>query len=182
MNSIVGPRPIGWISTRTTDGRRNLAPYSYFNLLDNRPPLLAFASNGWKDTVQIVQETGVFIWNLATVDLVAEVEATSSDEGRDEFDATGLTPVRGMTVKADRVAESPVAIECVATQITQLQTHNGTQLDSWLVIGEAVHIHLDPLTITNDVFEIKKARTLLRGGRPGEYFGVDYASRIQLTT
>jgi flavin reductase (DIM6/NTAB) family NADH-FMN oxidoreductase RutF len=66
LNAIVAPRPIGWISSRSADGQLNLAPYSFFNLFCYRPPIVGFASTGWKDSVRNAQETGEFCWSLAT--------------------------------------------------------------------------------------------------------------------
>ena len=66
FNAIVGPRPIGWISTRAADGTLNLAPYSFFNAFNYTPPLIGFASIGWKDTVRNIEQTGEFVWNLTT--------------------------------------------------------------------------------------------------------------------
>jgi flavin reductase (DIM6/NTAB) family NADH-FMN oxidoreductase RutF len=66
FNAIVGPRPIGWISSLSGEGVRNLAPYSFFNAFNYVPPIVGFASIGAKDTLRNVQETGEFVWNLAT--------------------------------------------------------------------------------------------------------------------
>ena len=66
FNAIVGPRPIGWISTQDRLGRRNLAPYSFFNAFNYRPPIIGFSSIGYKDTVRNIEQTGEFAWNLAT--------------------------------------------------------------------------------------------------------------------
>ena len=69
FNAIVGPRPIGWVSTRGADGSVNLAPYSFFNAFNYTPPLLGFSSTTAKDSVRNARETGEFVWNLATRDL-----------------------------------------------------------------------------------------------------------------
>ena len=66
LNAIVGPRPIGWISSLSSQGTRNLAPYSFFNAFNYQPPLIGFASIGWKDSVVNINATGEFVWNLAT--------------------------------------------------------------------------------------------------------------------
>ncbi|MBK0432777.1 flavin reductase family protein, partial [Klebsiella pneumoniae] len=64
LNAIVGPRPIGWIASLDSAGQRNLAPYSFFNCFNYRPPIIGFASGGWKDSVQNIVETKEFVWNL----------------------------------------------------------------------------------------------------------------------
>ena len=66
MNSTVAPRPIGWISSRDKGGNVNLAPYSFFNAFNYTPPIVGFASIGYKDTLRNIEETGEFVWNLAT--------------------------------------------------------------------------------------------------------------------
>ena len=78
FNSIVGPRPIGWISTQDRLGRRNLAPYSFFNAFNYRPPIIGFSSIGYKDTVRNIEQTGEFAWNLATRALAEAMNASSA--------------------------------------------------------------------------------------------------------
>ena len=88
FNAIIGPRPIGWISTRDTTGRLNLAPFSFFNAFAYRPPIIGFASSGAKDTLRNAQETGEFVWNLATMSLAQQMNASSASVPHDvsEFD------------------------------------------------------------------------------------------------
>ena len=78
FNAIVGPRPIGWISTVNPEGVRNLAPYSFFNGFNYRPPIIGFSSVGWKDSVANIEATGEFVWNLATRDLAVAMNETSA--------------------------------------------------------------------------------------------------------
>ena len=78
LNAIVAPRPIGWVSTVAADGTRNLAPYSFFNLFNYRPPIIGFASVGWKDSVTNIEATGEFVWNLATRPLAEAMNARST--------------------------------------------------------------------------------------------------------
>jgi hypothetical protein len=91
LNAIVAPRPIGWIGSRSRAGVNNLAPYSFFNLFNYRPPLLGFASQGWKDSVANIADTKVFTWNLATVDLAEPMNASAAMVGPevDEFTLSG---------------------------------------------------------------------------------------------
>ena len=77
LNAMVAPRPIGWISTVSADGVRNIAPYSFFNLLNYTPPLIGFSSMGWKDSVANINATGEFVWSLATRDLAEAMNATA---------------------------------------------------------------------------------------------------------
>ena len=76
MNAIVGPRPIGWISTVSPEGAPNLAPYSFFNLFNYKPPIVAWSSIGFKDSVRNAQATGAFVCNLVTAELAAAMNAS----------------------------------------------------------------------------------------------------------
>ena len=97
FNAIVAPRPIGWISSRGAKGNINLAPYSFFNGFCYKPPIIGFSSTSWKDSVQNVQETGEFCWNLATMDLAQQMNATAAHVARDvsEFDDRRPDPGAG---------------------------------------------------------------------------------------
>ncbi len=92
--SLIGPRPIGWISTCDSKGRTNLAPYSFFNIFNYSPPILAFSSVGKKDSVTNAIETGEFVYNLATLSLGEHVNMSSATlaHGESEFALTGLSP------------------------------------------------------------------------------------------
>ena len=78
FNAIIAPRPIGWISSRDTKGNVNLAPYSFFNAFCYHPPIIGFSSTNWKDSAGNIQETGEFVWNLATMDLAKQMNATAA--------------------------------------------------------------------------------------------------------
>ena len=92
FNAIVGPRPIGWIGSRSADGIVNLAPYSFFNAFNYTPPIVGFASIGWKDSVRNIESTGVFTWNLATRPLAEAMNASAAlvPQEVDEFELAGL--------------------------------------------------------------------------------------------
>src|ERR1700720_985193 len=78
FNAIIAPRPIGWISSRGTKGNVNLAPYSFFNGFNYHPPIIGFSSTSWKDSVANIQDTGEFVWNLATMDLAKQMNLTAA--------------------------------------------------------------------------------------------------------
>ena len=130
FNAIVGPRPIGWISTASSDGVLNLAPYSFFNAFNYTPPIVGFASIGRKDTLRNIEATGEFVWNLATRELAEAMNQSCAavPPEVDEFSLTGLTPAASRLVTPPRVAESPVAFECRSTQILQLSGVDGTKV------------------------------------------------------
>ena len=172
LNAIVAPRPIGWISSVSPAGARNIAPYSFFNLVNYAPPLIAFSSMGWKDSVANIEQTGEFVWNLATRDLAQAMNATSASVPAevDEFALADIEAAPSRLVAAPRVAASPAAFECRLTQLIRLTTKEGRELDQWLVIGEAVGIHLDPAMIEGGVWQTARARPISRGGGPADYF------------
>jgi len=172
LNAIIAPRPIGWISTVDTAGNRNLAPYSFFNLFNYAPPLIGFSSMGWKDSVANIAATKEFVWNLATRPLAEAMNTTSSATRQDEFTLAGLDSMPSRLVAPPRVAASPVAFECRLTQLIRLETKEGRELDQWLVLGEAVGIHIDPALIEDGVYQTAKAHPILRGGGWGDYFEI----------
>ena len=170
LNAIVAPRPIGWIGTRSAKGVANLAPYSFFNLFNYRPPIIGFSSSGGKDSLANVETTGVFTWNLVTRELAEAMNETSTSARADEFAASGLEPLASLTVDAPRVARSPVQFECRHTQTLQLQAADGRALDQWIVFGEAVMIHIDPALLDSGLYQTARARPVTRGGGPADYF------------
>jgi flavin reductase (DIM6/NTAB) family NADH-FMN oxidoreductase RutF len=174
FNAIIAPRPIGWISSRGAKGNVNLAPYSFFNGFCYHPPLIGFSSTSWKDSVVNVQETGEFVWNLATMDLAKQMNATAAHVARDvnEFDIAGLTAAPSKLVNVPRVAESPVAFECKLTQIIQLQGADGQKAQAWLTLGEVVAVHIDKAFIKDGVYQTALARPIVRAGRRGDYFAI----------
>lgn len=182
INAIVAPRPIGWISTTSHDGARNLAPYSFFNLFSYKPPIIGFCSLGSKDSLKNARETCEFVWNLATRDL-AEAMNTSSVMAPaevDEFELARLDTLPSLKVRPYRVAASPVQFECVVTQIVQLEARNGSALPAWLVLGEAVAIHIDQRMLENGVYQTARARPILRGGGPADYFEITAEQLFEL--
>jgi len=174
FNAIVAPRPIGWISSRGAKGNVNLAPYSFFNGFCYKPPIIGFSSTSRKDSVQNVEETGEFVWNLATMELAKQMNATAAHVARDvcEFDLAGLTPAPCKLVGVPRVAESPVSFECKMTQIIQLQGADGRKAEAWLTLGEVVAVHIDKAMIKDGVYQTALARPIVRAGRRGDYFEI----------
>lgn len=180
LNAIVAPRPIGWISTLAADGRANLAPYSFFNLLNYSPPLLGFSSMGWKDSVANADASGEFVWNLATRDLAEAMNATATPDKVDEFDRAGLAKAPSRVVATPRVAASPVSFECRVSQIVRLETKEGRALDQWLVIGEAVGIHIAGGLLEDGIYQTGRARPISRGGGPADYFETNEAALFRM--
>lgn len=173
LPAILGPRPIGWISTHDPAGSLNLAPYSFFNIINYRPPLLVFSSVGKKDSVSNAQTSGCFVYNLATRDLAEQVNASSTEiPGVDEFESTGLTPIASREVSAPRVAQSPISLECRVTSVQRLDDLQGNALDTWIVIGQVVAVHIDSALLKDGIYDTAAAKPILRGGGPADYFEV----------
>ena len=174
FNAIVGPRPIGWISTRSAAGALNLAPYSFFNAFNYTPPIVGFSSIGYKDTVRNIEATGEFVWNLTTRSLAEQMNQTCAAVAPDtsEFELAGLTPAPSRLMAVPRVLESPVAFECRLTQILQLQGLDGEKVPSWLVLGEVVAIHIAQSQLKDGVYDTANAGHILRAGGPADYFTV----------
>ncbi|HGK7505712.1 MAG: flavin reductase family protein [Kluyvera cryocrescens] len=182
LNAIVGPRPIGWIASVDAQGRPNLAPYSFFNCFNYRPPIIGFASSGWKDSVQNIVDTKEFVWNLTTRDLAVAMNESSASlpHGENEFTRAGLTPAPSLLVKAPRVAESPVNFECRLSQCIQLTGADGTAVDTWLVLGEVVGIHIAESLLENGIYQTARAQPVLRAGGPSAYYTIDESHRFDL--
>ncbi len=139
MTGLVVPRPIAWVSTRSPDGVRNVAPHSYFQAVANDPPHIVFSSTGEKDTLRNVRATGEFVVNLVSTEVVEPMNFTAADfpPEEDEFTWAGLTEAPAHRVAAPRVAEARAHLECELRH--ELPVGNGN-----LVVAEVVHVHVDP--------------------------------------
>jgi len=182
FNAIVGPRPIGWIASRGAAGLLNLAPYSFFNAFNYTPPLIGFSSIGYKDTVRNIEQTGEFVWNLATRPLAEQMNQTCAAVPPEvsEFELAGLTAEPSRLVNVPRVAESPVAFECKLSQLLQLKGADGTAVDSWLVLGEVVGVHIASHLLVNGVYDTAAGQPILRGGGPADYFEITPENRFKM--
>ena len=174
FNAIVGPRPIGWVATHDEAGHLNLAPYSFFNAFNYTPPIVGFSSIGYKDSVRNAERTRLFTWNLATRPLAEAMNVTCAAVPPEvsEFELAGLTPRASTVISVPHVAESPVNFECKVTQIVQLQTVDATPVETWLVLGEVVAVHIAKSLLVEGVYDTAAARPILRGGGPADYFEI----------
>jgi flavin reductase (DIM6/NTAB) family NADH-FMN oxidoreductase RutF len=174
FNAIVGPRPIGWVSTCNAHGDHNLAPYSFFNAFNYVPPIVGFASIGYKDSIRNIEQTGEFAWNLVTRPLADAMNQTCAHVPPEvsEFSLAGLTPVASRLIQSPRVQESPVSFECKLTQILQLQGVDGQKVETWLVLGEVVGVHIREDLLVDGVYDTAGAEHILRGGGAGDYFSI----------
>lgn len=182
FNAIIAPRPIGWISSQDSDGTLNLAPYSFFNAFNYVPPIIGFSSVGRKDSLANIEATGEFVWNLASEALAEQMNLSCSAVAPevDEFALAGLAPAASSEIAVPRVAAAPVAFECRLSQIVQLNDSHGAEIESWLVLGEVVGVHIDQRLIVDDIFDTVAAKPLTRGGGPGDYFTISEAARFEM--
>lgn len=171
FKSLVVPRPIGWVTTVDSDGRVNLAPFSFFNAVGDSPPCVAFAPQGSKpdrpikDTLANVEVTREFVCNLATYALREQMNLTSAHfpVGVDEMRAAGLTPAPSRLINPPRVAESPAQLECRLLQVLDLPTWNAAERQA-LVVGQVVGIHIDDSLIRDGRVDIVRAQPIARLG------------------
>jgi flavin reductase (DIM6/NTAB) family NADH-FMN oxidoreductase RutF len=165
------PRPIGWLSTQSKDGVDNLAPYSQYQNLTWDPPMVMFAANqsvlgGRKDTVRNAEETGWFVWNMATWDLreAVNISAKASTADVDEFEASGVTKKSCIEAPGYRVAESPVQFECEYVQTIRIPTGNEVSTVD-IVIGRVAHVHIkDDIILPSGKLDILKIKPIARLG------------------
>lgn len=171
FKAILGPRPIGWFSTVDSDGRVNLAPYSFYTAVCEAPPLLVFSSGGRKHSVRNIEATGEFVANFVTKDLAAVMNLTSIEvpAGVDEMAMAGLTPAPCRVVSVPRVVESPAALECKLVQIVQLPDVTGKLLEQYLVIAQVVGVHIANHYLVDGRFDTAAAQPILRAGYRGDY-------------
>ncbi len=179
LKSIVAPRPIAWVSTVSTAGIANLAPYSFFNAFNEDPTYIAFGSGGEKDSVRNARETGEFAVNLVTHDLREAMNASSASVALevDEFALAGLSKAPCRFIKAPRVAESPVCLECRLFQIVDLPDDEGRVL-AFMVIGRVLGVHIDDRFIENGRVNTAAMQPVARLGY-SEYATVTEAWRMR---
>ncbi|GGD43197.1 flavin reductase family protein [Sinisalibacter lacisalsi] len=168
FNAIIAPRPIGWISTRGSDGHDNLAPYSFFNGAAYDPPQVMFSTTGakpdrlrGKDTLGNIEQTGVFCVNVVEEEGINEMNASSAafPARTDEFAAARVTKAACKEIACSRVALAPAALECRMTQVVKLK---GT--DNFVVFGEVVGVHLRDDCLSDGKFDIARFGLVARLG------------------
>jgi flavin reductase (DIM6/NTAB) family NADH-FMN oxidoreductase RutF len=181
FKSLVAPRPIGWVSTLSADGAVNLAPYSFFNALGERPPMLAFSSMGAKDSATFAGEISEFVWNLVTWELREQMNETSAPlpRGSSEFERAGLELAPSERVAPPRVAAARCAMECKVIHHLALRDLEGRATEQYLVIGQVVGVHLDESAIVDGSVDILRLRPVARLGGPADYTVVDDIFRMR---
>ena len=167
FKALAVPRPIGWIASVSRDGVRNLAPYSFFNAVSDRPPVVLFSSSGRKDSLRNIEESGEFTCSMATWDLRERMNLSSAPVAADvdEFALAGLTPAPSRLVKAPRVAESPAAFECTYWKSVELPASAaGDAHVHTVVFGLVVGVYIDDAFIRDGLVDTVAMRPLARLG------------------
>jgi flavin reductase (DIM6/NTAB) family NADH-FMN oxidoreductase RutF len=166
IKAIVAPRPIGWLSTVDAQGRPNLAPYSFTNMVQTVPPILVFGSDGVKHSASNAIATGEFVFNLATRPLFDAMNASSETlpEGENEFTFAGLEMAPCRLVKPPRVAASPASLECKVVQHGVLRDIDGRDTGGVFVMGQVVAVHIADAALKDGRFDMLAARTIARCG------------------
>ena len=185
FKSCVVPRPIGWLSTLSADGVPNLAPYSQFTNLTFDPPYVLVSINqghlqNRKDTTVNIEETGEFVYNMATYELrgALNISAAEFPPDTDEFEIAGLTKAPSVIVKPYRVKESPIQFECVYVQTIRLPG-SGRVGTADIIIGKVVGVHIkDEFILPDGKLDILKIRPLARLGY-SDYTTVDSIFEMQ---
>jgi len=171
FKSCVIPRPIGWISTGDCEGRHNLAPYSQFQNVTFDPPIVMFSANqdtagNRKDSVRNAEQTGEFVWNMATYALREAVNVTAEElpHGVDEFERAGLQKLPSRKVRPMRVAASPIQFECV--YLNTLRFPGTPPMGTAdVVFGRVVAVHIaDEVIDANGMVDVLKIQPLARMG------------------
>ncbi len=167
FKALVTPRPIGWVSTLGADGVLNLAPYSFFNAVSDRPPYVMFSSAGRKDSLRNLLASGEFTCSIASWALRDAMNLSSAAvaPGVDEFALAGLTPAPSRFVKPPRVAQSPAALECKVWQTLDIPSQQPGDASTYTVVfGRVVGIYIDDAVIADGQVQTALMRPLARLG------------------
>ncbi len=180
FKALVSPRPIGWISSVDAEGRPNLAPYSFFNAVSDHPHMVAFSSNGLKDSQRNIEATGEFVCSMVSYGLREAMNASSAPlpAGESEFVHAGLETAPSRLVKPPRVKVAPAALECKLVQTVPVVSLEGKQVYT-LIIGQVVAIYIDDAMIRDGLVDTAQLDLIARGGYH-DYFRASGEARFSL--
>lgn len=145
LTGVVVPRPIAWVSSLDREGRRNLAPHSFFTVASGDPPIVLFTSMGRKDSLRNIEATGEFVVNLVPRRLLDQMNASAASVPGDvdEFDLVGLETTESTYVAPPRVSAAPAAMECRLVKVDPVG-------DGFLVLGEVLAFWVDEEALDGD--------------------------------
>ncbi len=166
IGSVV-PRPIAFVSTVSVEGVYNVAPFSFFTVASSNPPVLVFSvsrrshPDPRKDTLRNITTTREFVVNIVSEEFAEKMNVCSGDYPPevDEFQRSGLTPAPSDLVKAPRVAESHINMECRLLYTIEM---SGLAGGGNLVLGEVIRFHLDDAYFHNFRIDQDKLRAIGR--------------------
>lgn len=171
LKALIAPRPIGWISTLASDGSANLAPYSFFQILSQRPGIVVFCSEGRKDSIVHAEHSGEFVCNVVTRPLLEQMILSSAvlPQGQSEFEYAGLQTETSRCVAAPRVKGVAAALECKVIKVEELVDLHGHALNRMMVYGQVVSVYIDDRFLSDGLVDTAAMELVARCG----YF--DYA-------
>lgn len=164
--ALVAPRPIGWISSVSKTGVRNLAPYSFFNLVAGQPPVVIFGSHTVKDSQRNIEETGEFVCNVADWNFREQVNRSSAPAPPeiDEFDLTGVEAIESHYVGPPRVKNVKAALECRYVKTVSLPSATDAPNASSLLVGLVVGVFIDDSVVENGLVDVRRIKPISRLG------------------
>lgn len=176
FKALVSPRPIGWIACCNKEGAVNLSPYSFFNAFSEKPYIVGFASNSYKDAVTFIEETREFTCSLVSYELFDAMNASSAPlpRGESEFDFAKLEQAPSQFVKPPRVKNAPASLECKYLQTIPMTSLEG-ETSYYLVLGQVVGVYINDDYIKDGLVDNAKMQIIARGGY-NDYFKADEAS------
>ena len=165
----------------STAGEINLAPYSWFNGVSSRPPMVMFSSETRKDSLAFIEETKEFVCNFTTFELREQVNQTSAPlaRGVNEMASAGLEPAPSRLVRPPRVAASPCALECLWVKTVSLDDCEGRPTDRHVVFGQVIGIYIDERFIKDGLLDTGAMRPIQRAGY-NDYYTVVSETRFAM--
>jgi flavin reductase (DIM6/NTAB) family NADH-FMN oxidoreductase RutF len=170
FKGCIVPRPIAWISSISPDGITNLAPYSYFNAVAEKPPIIMFASGGKKssadkDSLRNIEATGEFVVNIVSLGQKAQMMETSAalPYNESEIEHFHIQTLPSRLIKPPRVRASPINLECKYLSTIQLPKAS-EDVSNKIVLGEVIAVHIDDAVMTDGKVDIAKLQPLCRLG------------------
>ncbi len=175
VKALIAPRPIGWICAMSAAGETNLAPYSFFNQVSDRPHMVMFSSAGRKDAISFIEETGEFTCSVVSWEQRDAMNRTSAPlpRGQSEFGYAGLEPEPSVLVRPPRVRGAPAALECRLVKMIDLAPLDGGDAFYVMAIGQVVGVHIDDRMIEDGIVDTLRLQVVSRAGYH-DYFLADH--------
>ncbi len=175
VKALIAPRPIGWICAMNAVGEVNLAPYSFFNQVSDRPHMVMFSSAGRKDAISFIAETGEFTCSIVSWEQRDAMNRTSAPlpRGQSEFEHAGLQPEPSTLVRPPRVRGAPAALECKLVKIVELTPLEGGEAGYFMAIGQVVGVYIDDRVIQDGYVDTLALQIISRAGYH-DYFVADH--------